>query len=79
MMIEANWKDDYDWKEAFGFAGNVRTAMGCSTEPFGIDDVAEVLHSDEGENDGDSWIMAGKLNDGRYFFLSAWCDYTGWG
>lgn len=20
-----------------------------------------------------------RLNDGRYAFLTAWCDYTGWG
>lgn len=59
-------KESYDWQEAFKFAD------------FSIDDVAEVLHQDEGYNDGDPWIMVGRLKDGRFFFLSAWCDYTGW-
>ena len=64
--IMEKFKDDYDWKEAFGFAD------------FSMDDVEKVLHHDPGHNDGDPWIMAGVLKDGRYFFLSAWCDYTGW-
>lgn len=59
-------KADYDWCEAFNFAA------------FNLEEVAEVVASDEGENDGDSWLAVGRLNDGSYFFLSAWCDYTGW-
>jgi hypothetical protein len=59
-------KADYDWQQAFGFA------------TFSLDDVAEVIKADEGQNDGDSWLAVGRLNDGRHFFLSAWCDYTGW-
>lgn len=57
---------DYDWKEAFNFAD------------FSVGDVAEVLKADEGCNDGDSWLAVGRLNNGMFFFLSAWCDYTGW-
>lgn len=76
MMME--WKGDADWRAAFVFAENVRVAKDCKPDAFSIDDVATVLHKCEGENDGQSWIMAGILNDGRYFFLSAWCDYTGW-
>jgi len=64
--MNEEWKKDYDWQEAFGFAD------------FSIDDVATVLHSDEGYNDGDSWLSFGKLKNGKYYFLSAWCDYTGW-
>ena len=33
---------------------------------------------DEGANDGDDWICLGRLKTGRWFFLSAGCDYTGW-
>lgn len=77
-MNIAEMKESYDWSEAFSYASNVRTATNCSGELFGIDDVAEILQYDEGQNDGDSWIMVGKLNDGRFFFLDAWCDYTGW-
>lgn len=57
---------DYDWKEAFNFAN------------FAVADVAEVLKADAGENDGDSWLAVGRLKNGTFFFLSAWCDYTGW-
>ena len=30
-----------------------------------------------GENDGDSWISAGKLTNGNYFLYTGSCDYTG--
>ena len=59
-------KNDYAWNEAFGFAS------------FSVEDVASVLAESVGQNDGDSWLSFGQLKDGRYYFLSAWCDYTGW-
>ncbi len=71
-------KQDYDWKEAFEFGGNIRTATNCDPHPFNYNDLSLVLHADEGMNDGPSWIMVGQLKDGRFFFLEAWCDYTGW-
>ena len=71
-------RNDYDWQEAFSYGWTIRTATGCPPDGFGIDDVAEVLKESQGENDGDSWMMVGKLSDGRFFFLDAWCDYTGW-
>lgn len=77
-MNIAEMKDDYDWKEAFSYATNIRTATGCEASPFGIDDVDQIINFSTGENDGPSWIMVGKLKDGRFFFLSAGCDYTGW-
>lgn len=58
--------DSYDWSCAFSYAS------------FSLDDVAEIIKADEGENDGSSWLAVGVLKDGRFFFLSAWCDYTGW-
>lgn len=74
--------NDYDWKEAFAFAsGEWVTGSGKDTlpaEPFTREDVVEIIAKDEGENDGPDWIMLGKLRNGRYFFLSAGCDYTGW-
>jgi hypothetical protein len=72
------FKNDYDWQEAFCFVGNIRTAHNCASFGFGLECVAEVIAADEGQNDGDSWVMVGRLTDGRFFFLSAWCDYTGW-
>lgn len=58
--------EDYDWKEAFGF---------CF---FSTDDIDSIITKDEGQNDGDPWLAVGTLKSGGYFFLTAWCDYTGW-
>ena len=78
--INNDWRESYDWKEAFGYGANIRAnpAGSQNMSPLGIDDVTEVIAMQEGENDGASWIMAGRVKDGRYFFLSAGCDYTGW-
>jgi hypothetical protein len=82
--------DDYDWQEAFACAGDpaggnnsadVRPALptsDVSLAPFGRSDVKEVFAMQEGENDERDWTCFGQLNDGRYFFLSAGCDYTVW-
>ena len=82
--------DDYDWQEAFACAGDpegqhnsadVRPALPTSEvslAPFGRRDVAEVIAMQEGENDERDWLCVGRLSDGRYFFLTAGCDYTGW-
>lgn len=78
IEFNQNWRDDYDWKEAFVYSNTIRTATGCDPSPFDIDDVESVVAVSTGENDGDSWIMVGQLKDQRFFFLEAWCDYTGW-
>ncbi len=82
-MIE-KWKADYDWIEAFKVAQNERSRVGrgvldVDDSPCNIEDVVEVVAKRDGCNDDESWLMAGRLKDKRYFFLSAWCDYTGWG
>jgi hypothetical protein len=74
---------DYDWCEAFAYAKGEWISDGPArgerpNQPFDRKDVAEIYGSDEGENDGASWIMLGKLKNGLFFFLSAGCDYTGW-
>ena len=40
--------------------------------------VASVLASSEGENDGPSWMTIFFMHDGRFAFMEASCDYTGW-
>lgn len=60
--------DTSDWEEAFSFA-----------DGYTREDVAELAGISEGENDGDHWVCYGRLHDGRWFYLNAWCDYTGWG
>jgi hypothetical protein len=73
--------DDYDWREAFKYAANPSRCEGaaCEVGGFEIGDVAEVLALVEGENDGASWETLVKLTDGRFGYLTAGCDYTGWG
>jgi hypothetical protein len=63
--IEA-MRDDYDWQEAFAYS------------PVPMDDVAETIVSVDGENDGPEWLGVFRLRDGRFLFLTAGCDYTGW-
>jgi hypothetical protein len=60
------WGGDADdvWKYAQGFTR---------------EDVAETLASQPGENDGRNWVAVMRLFDGRLAWLSAGCDYTGWG
>lgn len=82
--------DTYDWREAFGYAGepdtcalgevNVATIVntGVDPRPFTREDVAHIEAMSEGYNDGPDWVIVGRLHDGRWFCLYAGCDYTGW-
>lgn len=80
LQPENEWDDD--WGEAFKFAQSehVSTFPGSKTPIHGFtrEDVAEVFGKKEGQNDGDPWRCWGRLNDGRFFYLEAGCDYTGW-
>jgi len=70
-----------DWEEAFKYAQSPDAVIGekVALDGFTREGVAEVFNSREGENDEDSWLIWGRLHDGRFFYLEAWCDYTGWG
>lgn len=67
MITIQDLKESGDWEEAFSYANG-----------FGIDDIAEIRNASEGCNDGDDWVIWGRLKDGRWFYLHAGCDYTGW-
>jgi len=79
--------DTYDWENAFG-ENNItlryertltyRDDETLSTASFTREDVEELFHLVEGENDGPSWVSIGRLKDGRFFSIEAGCDYTGW-
>ncbi len=81
----------YDWGASFAYAGepgdwdgeaSVKPAhpgRDVDCRPFSRWDVDEVVALDEGEGDVKNWLCFGKLRDGRWFFLTAGCDYTGWG
>ena len=45
---------------------------------FTREDVVEVLAIDDGENDEADWVGMFALADGRYAYVEAGCDYTGW-
>lgn len=81
--------NNYDWKEAFSFAGDIGYGSGVperalpndtdlSVEKFSRFDVKRVIASVVGERDGPDWLIVGELYDGRFFALAAGCDYTGW-
>lgn len=42
------------------------------------DDVAHVIAAAEGSNDGEDWLLVVALRDGRFGFVAAGCDFTGW-
>lgn len=60
---------------------SVSVALGSDVTagPFTRSDVAEVIATRDGENDGANWLGVFRLSDGRFAFVSAGCDYTGWG
>lgn len=84
-----NLLDDYDWAEVFAFASGgkggcnsgvpmVCAGSQCADTPFDRSDVGQILHLRTGENDGNTWIVVGQLDDSRWFLIEAGCDYTGW-
>lgn len=82
---------DGDWQNVFAYAGEPEAGDGSASvgavppgsqvaeTPFSRWDVADVLGTSEGANDEQNWLVYGQLKDGRFFFLTAGCDYTGWG
>ena len=64
---------DYDWSNAFAVACD---AGGITVDP--TKDIEEVIASVEGENEGADWQCVVRFKDGRFAWLSASCDYTGW-
>lgn len=46
---------------------------------FDFGDIEKSLACLFGENEGPSWHYVVKLKNGKYAYLTGWCDYTGWG
>jgi len=44
--------------------------------PLNIKSILSMV-ADEGRNDTTDWSMIGLLNDNKYFFYTAWCDFSG--
>ncbi len=83
----------YDWEQVFQYCGSAESEdrwqhgeanvspvidSGTSAKPFQRQDVKRVIALSEGENDGPNWLCVVELDDGRFAFVSAGCDYTGW-
>ena len=81
--MQLDLTDDYDFRSAFEVANrdgiNVCHGATCDNSPFSVEDVELTVAYSEGENDGADWLWVGLLTDGRWAFVAAGCDYTGWG
>jgi hypothetical protein len=75
-----DFDDSYDWSNVVGY-GNPATIAGVpgdEVKGYSFDDIDRVIAWYEGENDGPNWLLLVALNDGRFAYTSAGCDYTGW-
>jgi hypothetical protein len=85
--------DDYDWGKVFECSGGEGSALDTnndadvrpahpdeivSLDSFGREDVETIFGIYEGIADEKEWECCGQLKDGRFFFIIAGCDYTGW-
>ncbi len=79
-MDLADFKADYDWRAAFqeAFNGGYRSFHDDDGDIGPIAGVLEILACTPGDNDGPNWLAVVFMADGRYAYVSAGCDYTGW-
>lgn len=88
----AAFLEDYNWKCAFGEAMGVEPDAFCTSrtnprrvlgfigndEPFACAAVARIVAISDGEKDETPWVGLFELKDGRFGFVRAGCDFTGW-
>lgn len=77
----------YDWSEVFDhkytefYLASIPTHL-VRADPIGLEDVVAVegwyAESPEGWGSLNLYALL-ELNDGRYAWIEAWCDTTGWG
>lgn len=65
-------------EEARGIDYDLRACLLENGAAFKVEDINCVLAVIEGENDEASWHWILRLENGRYAYLTGWCDYTGW-
>ena len=63
----------YDWPSVFSEAA---TRDNVHIDPK---DITKVIASIDGDNESPPWEAVVELKDGRVAWVSAWCDYSGWG
>lgn len=66
-MGEGSRLDDFDFNECLKYA------------PFEKGDVSEIIACWPGEADGEKWHYIVELKNKEYGYVTAWCDYSGWG
>jgi len=64
---EGSRLNDYDFRECLKYA------------PFNKEDVKDILAMVAGGADGDAWHYIVELKNGKFGYITGWCDYTGWG
>ena len=64
---EGDRLDDSDFKECMKYA------------PFALNDVKEIVACIPGEADGPYWHYLCRLSGDKYGYVTAGCDYSGWG
>jgi len=86
------FRADYDWGEVLSYAGKDSCEQGEQKPPmaspvsdatmdcsvFGMEDVKDVICVSAGMKEEDSWLCILELRDGRFAYIEACCDYTGW-
>lgn len=84
LAFQLGW-DDYDLKSVIGLCR--KAMLADSPEQSEVIDIhglvpgaiVGVVKSSKGQNDGLAWRAVFVLYDGRFLFVKAGCDYTGWG
>lgn len=72
-------REDSDWREVWKYASPASNPITREVIPsITMDDVEEIIAASNGERDEDHWIGVFRLKDGKWVFLSAGCDTTGW-
>jgi|ERR1017187_79257 hypothetical protein len=70
---EKSWKKDVNSKPA----QHLVDALDNNKHPDEWKELT-VLASIEGCNDAEAWHWIVKDQDGSFWYLTAWCDFTGW-
>lgn len=69
-----NIVSNYNWENVFNYA-----PLKNQEETYLTSDIALVVSAIDGENDEENWVGVFLMKDGKFLYITAWCDYTGWG
>jgi len=75
--MELGYSWEYIFNNYVGRPSNPLTRK-VSERAYGKEDIAKVIATADGKNDGDHWVGIFKTKDKKYLYVTGWCDYTGW-